>query len=248
MKTSLIIIFLSVCLTVFAYARDSYLHIKVSDDIEIIKLSDHVFVHVSYAQMGDYGRVPSNGMIFVVGSQALLFDTPVTDSLTKDLVNWICDSLKVRIVGFVPNHWHVDCMGGLRYIHKIGIPSYANELTRVIAESKKLPVPEGGFTDSLVLHLGDRIAVCRYYGRAHTADNIVTWIPSEQILFGGCMVKEMKSTSLGNIADADLAAWPGTIRRVIAAYPSARVVIPGHGAVGGTELLNHTLELMTKTK
>jgi hypothetical protein len=68
MKTSLIIIFLSVCLTVFAYARDSYLHIKVSDDIEIIKLSDHVFVHVSYAQMGDYGRVPSNGMIFVVGS------------------------------------------------------------------------------------------------------------------------------------------------------------------------------------
>jgi metallo-beta-lactamase class B len=139
-------------------------------------------------------------------------------------------------------------MGGLNYIHKIGIPSYANELTRVIAKSKNLPVPDHGFTDSLVLHLGDRIAVCRYYGRAHTADNIVTWIPSEQILFGGCMVKEMKSTSLGNIADADLAAWPGTIRRVIAAYPSARVVIPGHGAVGGTELLNHTLELMTKTK
>jgi metallo-beta-lactamase class B len=248
MKTSLIIIFLSVCLTVFAYARDSYLHIKVSDDIEIIKLSDHVFVHVSYAQMGNYGRVPSNGMIFVVGREALLFDTPVTDSLTKYLVSWISDSLKVRIVGFVPNHWHDDCMGGLNYIHKIGIPSYANELTREIAKSKNLPVPDHGFTDSLVLHLGGRIAVCRYYGRAHTADNIVTWLPSEQVLFGGCMVKEMKSTSLGNIADADLAAWPGTIRRVIAAYPSARVVIPGHGAVGGTELLNHTLELMTKTK
>jgi metallo-beta-lactamase class B len=248
MKTSLIIIFLSICLTVFAYARDSYLHIKVSDDIEIIKLSDHVFVHVSYAQMGNYGRIPSNGMIFVVGREALLFDTPVTDSLTKDLLNWLTDSLKVRIVGFVPNHWHDDCMGGLNYIHKIGIPSYANERTRAIAESKNLPIPQKGFIDSLILHLGDRIVVCKYYGPAHTVDNIVTWIPSEQILFGGCMVKEMKSTSLGNIADADLAAWPETIRRVIAAYPSARVVIPGHGSIGGTELLTHTLELLMKTK
>ena len=248
MKTSLTIIFLSVCLTVFAYARDSYLHIKVSDDIELIKISDHVFAHVSYALMGNYGRIPSNGMIFVVGREALLFDTPVTDSLTKDLVNWIRDSLKVRIVGFVPNHWHVDCMGGLKYIQSIGIPSYANEKTRAIAESKNLPIPQKGFTDSLILHLGDRIAVCKYYGPAHTADNIVTWIPSEQVLFGGCMVKEMKSKNMGNIEDADHVAWPETIRRVIAAYPSARVVIPGHGSVGGTELLTHTLELLTKTK
>ena len=186
--------------------------------------------------MGKWGMVSSNGMIYVSGKEALLFDTPVTDSLTKDLVNWITDSLKVRIVGFVPNHWHDDCMGGLNYIHKMRIPSYANGKTRTIAEIKNLPVPHYGFTDSLILHLGDRIAVCKYYGPAHTVDNIVTWIPSEQILFGGCMVKEMKSEYLGNIEDADLDAWPETIRRVIAAYSSARVVIPGHGAVGGTEL------------
>jgi metallo-beta-lactamase class B len=248
MKISLIILFLSVYFTACASARDSYSHIKVTDDIEIIKISDHVFVHVSYAVIGNYGRIPSNGMIFVVGNQALLFDTPVTDSLTKDLMRWITDSLKVRVVGFVPNHWHIDCMGGLKYIHSLGIPSYANEKTRAIAESKNLPVPQTGFTDSLILHLGDRIAVCKYYGPAHTVDNIVTWIPSEHVLFGGCMVKEMKSMTLGNIEDADLTAWPETIRRVIAAYPSARVVIPGHGDVGGTELLNHTLELLTKAK
>ena len=248
MKTSLIILFLSVCLTACAYAHDSYSHIKVSDDIEIIKISDHVFAHVSYALMGNYGRVPSNGMIFVAGKEALLFDTPVNDSLTKDLVRWITDSLKVRIVGFVTNHWHIDCMGGLNYIHSLGIPSYANEKTRAIAESKNLPIPQKGFTDSLILHLGDRVVICKYYGPAHTIDNIVTWIPSEQILFGGCMVKELKSMTLGNIEDADLPAWPETIRRVIYAYPSARVVIPGHGSVGGTELLDHTLELLTKTK
>ncbi|MFZ1976833.1 MAG: subclass B1 metallo-beta-lactamase [Bacteroidota bacterium] len=203
MKLAEVLIF-SVCLSVSIYSQNQFLHIKISSDIEIIKISDHVFVHVSLAQMGKWGIVSSNGMIYVSGKEALLFDTPVTDSLTKDLVNWITDSLKVRIVGFVPNHWHDDCMGGLNYIHKMRIPSYANEKTRTIAEIKNLPVPHYGFTDSLILHLGERIAVCKYYGPAHTADNIVTWIPSEQILFGGCMVKEMKSENLGNIEDADL--------------------------------------------
>lgn len=62
------------------------------------------------------------------------------------------------------------------------------------------------------------------------------------------MVKDLKSQTLGNIADADLAEWPNTIGRVIAAYPSANFVVPGHGAVGGTELLKHTEELLTKSR
>jgi metallo-beta-lactamase class B len=73
-----------------------------------------------------WGRIGSNGLIYTINGEALLFDTPMTDSLTKQLVSWITYSLKVRIVGFVPNYWHDDCMGGLNYINSIGIPSYAN--------------------------------------------------------------------------------------------------------------------------
>ena len=43
---------------------------------------------------------------------AYLFDTPVNDALTKDLLDWIRDSLHAEVIGFVPNHWHEDCMGG----------------------------------------------------------------------------------------------------------------------------------------
>jgi metallo-beta-lactamase class B len=121
-------------------------------------------------------------------------------------------------------------------------------LTIAIAKSKTLPLPEKGFTDSLVLHLGGKAIVCSYFGSAHTADNIVTWIPSEKILFAGCMVKDLKAESLGNIADADLSEWPITMQKVIAAYPSAVIVVPGHGAIGGKELLQHTEELLLKRK
>ena len=39
-------------------------------------------------------------------------------------------------------------------------------------------------------------------------------------------------------ADADLLAWPDSLRRISARYPKAEVVIPGHGLPGGPELLD----------
>lgn len=46
------------------------------------------------------------------------------------------------------------------------------------------------------------------------------------------------------MADADTAAWPASLERVRARFPEVRIVVPGHGSVGGPELLSHTLELL----
>jgi len=222
--------------------------LKISNDIELIRLSDNAYVHVSRCEIPPYGRVASNGLVYINHGKAFLFDTPVTNSQTKDLVTYLQDSLHLKIVGFVPNHWHKDCMGGLSYLKKLGIASYANRLTINIAKSKGLPVPAKGFRHSLQLQLGDKKINCYYFGAAHTLDNIVVWIPSEKILFGGCMVKELASKGLGNTKDADLKAWPHTIDNVIVNFPDARIVIPGHGQTGGLELLQHTKELLDKSK
>jgi metallo-beta-lactamase class B len=248
MRTLLTTIVFVICLTIQAKSQVGYLDIHISKDIEVIQISQHTYVHVSYTQMPEFGRIGSNGLIYTNNGQALLFDTPTNDSLTEQLVTWMKDSLKVNLVGFVPHHWHADCMGGLSYLNNLGIPTYGNEKTIAIAKSKDLPVPQYGFTDSLVLRLGSQKIICKYFGPGHTTDNIVTWIPSERILFGGCMVKELKSETLGNTADANLTEWPKTLNRVIAAFSSADIVIPGHGAFGGPELLTHTLELLTKSK
>lgn len=216
---------------------------NVSPDIALVKLSEHAYAHASYADMPPYGRVGSNGLLLTNGKEAFLFDTPVNDSLTRLLVSWIHDSMGVRIVGFVPNHWHSDCMGGLGNLKSIGVESYANQMTIDIAKSKHLPVPEHGFADSLVLNLGGMKILCDYPGPAHSLDNIVVWIPSERILFAGCMIKAMKSENLGNTADGDTIQYPVTIRRVLKKYGNARYVIPGHGEIGGIELIRNTLHL-----
>jgi metallo-beta-lactamase class B len=220
----------------------------ITKDIELVKISENAYVHISFSEIPAYGRLPSNGLLFINNDKAFLFDTPVTDSLTRDLVNWISDSMKLKIVGFIPNHWHNDCMGGIAFIESLDIESYANQITIDIAKEKQLPLPRHGFKDSITLKLNDEIIDCYYLGAGHTADNIVVWIPSERILFGGCMVKDNHANGLGNTADSDLKEWPNTIDRVIEKFKMAKIVIPGHGQSGGIELLIHTRDLLRKNR
>ena len=222
--------------------------IKLSPDIELVKISENAYMHISYAFMPGFGRVGSNGLIFINGKEAFLFDSPGNDSLTQALTSWICDSMQLRLVCFIPNHWHEDCMGGLKYLQSKGVKTYANQMTIDIAKQKNLPVPETGFTDSLELHLGEKLVKCYYFGAAHSMDNIVVWVPSEQILFAGCMAKAMASQSLGNTVDGDVNAYPATIEKVYNKFSSAKIVIPGHGALGGVELLRHTIDLTKNIK
>jgi metallo-beta-lactamase class B len=241
-------IFIIALLVIFlpGIAQVNYQTIKISDDLELIKLSQNAWVHVSYTVLPQYGRISENGLIFINKSEAFLFDTPWNDSLTKILVSYLKDNMGLRIAGFIPNHWHEDCMGGLGYLQTMGIESYANQKTIDIARERNLPLPSRAFQDSLQLHLGDKIIDCYFLGAAHSLDNIVIWIPSEKILFAGCMVKSLNSPDLGNIADGDIKAYPGTIDRVIAKFKNAKVVIPGHGPVGGFELIQHTRKLLSQ--
>jgi len=139
----------------------------------------------------------------------------MTEDLTRELITWIRDSLNAEITGFMPNHWHDDCMGGLEYLHSIDIESWAYDLTREIAKSKNLPIPKHEFSDSLKLKLDNLEIICNYYGPAHSTDNIVVWVPSEKILFAGCMVRDLRTRGLGNTADGDISEYPNTIRKIM---------------------------------
>ena len=220
----------------------------IGTDIELIKISENILVHISYFHEPTFGRFPSNGLVFIQNKKAFLFDTPMTDSLTQVLVSWLQDSLHVSVVGFVPNHWHNDCMGGLRYLQRIGIKSWANQMTIDKAIAENLPVPDTGFTDSLTIDFEGKDIKCYYFGAAHSLDNIVVYLPSEKILFAGCMAKEIYSKNLGNTIDGDLNEYPKTISKVISRFQDAEIIIPGHGNFGRKKLLFHTLELSKKQK
>jgi metallo-beta-lactamase class B len=230
--------------TILQLSANSQSLIRISPDLELVEITKTSYLHVSYRTMPEYGRVSANGLIFINDKQAFLFDTPLNDSQTRELVDFLRNSMKLQIVGFVPNHWHEDCMGGLNYLKSQKIKSYANQLTINIAKSKNLPVPDQGFIDSIRLNLAEKDIYCYFLGAAHSLDNIVIWIPSEEILFPGCMCKSMNSDNLGNLADGSLTEYLKTINQVIRKFAHAKIVIPGHGLIGGPELLTHTKSLL----
>ncbi len=71
----------------------------------------------------------------------------------------------------------------------------------------------------------------------------MVWVPAAGVLFGGCLVKSLGAGGLGYTADADLPGWVAAMEAVEAQGWKPQVVVPGHGRVGGVELLAHTAHL-----
>jgi glyoxylase-like metal-dependent hydrolase (beta-lactamase superfamily II) len=67
------------------------------------------------------------------------------------------------------------------------------------------------------------------------------------VLFpGACAVRAQAASTLGNVAHAQLPAWRAALERAIARYPTATLVVPGHGATDDLALMRHTLALLRR--
>jgi metallo-beta-lactamase class B len=214
---------------------------KNEKELAFYKIKKNAFVHISFLQTQTWGKVGCNGMIFIYKNQAFIFDTP-TDNETSEVLIKTLEEQNIKIKGVVVNHFHNDCLGGLEAFHKKGIKSYASEKTIELARKDNVTIPQFGFKENLTLKIGKKEIVNQFLGEAHTQDNIISFIPSENIMFGGCMVKELNAGK-GFLGDANENEWSNTIKNVKKAFPSTQFIIPGHGKPGGQELLDYTIAL-----
>ncbi|MGX1928833.1 subclass B1 metallo-beta-lactamase [Flagellimonas sp. 2504JD4-2] len=214
-----------------------------SETLKIEALNKSIFRHVSYLQTNDFGKVGCNGMVYFNQDEAIVFDTPTDDDASKELIEWIEKEQKKEIVAVVVTHFHKDCWGGLGQFHGLGIASYGSQKTIGLLKQKALELlPQQGFEDSIEIKVGEASVFTKHFGAGHTIDNVVGYVPEEEALFGGCLVKSVKAGK-GNLEDADVLAWPETVEKVKQEFPDLKIVIPGHGKSGGTELLDYTIEL-----
>ncbi|HET7734142.1 MAG TPA: metallo-beta-lactamase, partial [Paludibacter sp.] len=176
--------------------------------LEIDSIAANTYVHRTFLSTKEWGKVPCNGAIFVDNGEAIVFDTPPTDSVSIQLISWIKNHTRASIKAIVVNHSHDDCLGGLAVFHCAGVPSYSSVLTRQLAQKdtqNKPTVPQHDFTKTLKLKIGKTTIVNYYPGEGHTHDNIVSYIPSVKVLFGGCLIKALGSGK-GNLAETNVAA------------------------------------------
>lgn len=213
-----------------------------SESLIIEQLSPHIYIHTSYLHAFGFGKVACNGMVFLDQGEVAVFDTPNYDSVSVELINWIEQDLKAKIKVVVPTHFHIDCLGGLEAFHSRNIPSLAHKKTIEGAKKNRFPVPQNEFEVEIAIPVGTREVFVRHFGPGHTSDNSIAYIPSEETIFGGCLVKS-QGAGKGNLEDANVKEWANTARKIKAAYPNLYRVIPGHGKAGGIELLDYTAQL-----
>lgn len=233
---------LAVGLLIFGCQAKSDPEDYVTETLEIHKISDHVYQHISFLNTESFGKVDCNGMIVFDQGEAIIFDTPADNETSTELISWVENELHATIKAIIPTHFHADCLGGLDAFHQKGIPSYANNLTIELARSGDKTLPENGFDNLLELEVGNKKVIAEFNGEGHTRDNVIGYVPDEKVIFGGCLIKTLNA-SKGNLEDANTDSWSATVAKLKDKYPDTKQVIPGHGKLGGTDLLDYTVQL-----
>ncbi len=213
-----------------------------SESLFIEQISEHCYLHRSYLISSKNDSIPCNGMLVVDNGEVLVFDSPPSEEASTELLNLLEKTWQLKVTGVVANHFHIDCLGGLKSFHNRNIPSYANFKTIELQKDPELESPKNGFTDSLILKVGNEKVLNIFIGPGHSEDNIVSFFAKDSVLFGGCFVKSLKAGK-GNLEDANLVEWSKSIEKTKKRFPNLKKVVPGHGKIGGIELLDKTAKM-----
>ena len=104
--------------------------------------------------------------------------------------------------------------------HIEGLTAYQQEMT-----PPRVTLPTMTFDRRLVIHRGGREIHLIFLGRAHTAGDVVAFIPSERVIATGDLMHGL----LPYMGDGFPDEWPATLR-ALEALEFDRV-IPGHGSI-----------------
>jgi glyoxylase-like metal-dependent hydrolase (beta-lactamase superfamily II) len=218
--------------------------VVASDDLPELKiqqLNDSVYLHTSFQVIDGFGLVDSNGLVVLVGKDAYIVDTPWSAEDTEKLLDWIA-ARGFTAKGSVSTHFHADRTAGIEFLNLKSIPTYASALTNQILKASAKPQAANEFDSDDYWLVEDQIDIF-FPGGGHSRDNVVVWLPHQQILFGGCLIRPQETESLGNTSDAVISEWSTSVANVQAKFGRAKIVVPGHGKIGDVSLLEHTRKL-----
>ncbi len=97
---------------------------------------------------------------------------------------------------------------------------YLSELQKM-----QITLPTLTFDHSMILHRGDREIQLLYFGRGHTAGDVVTYLPKEKILIAGDLI----TNGIPNYRDSFPAEWTATLKGV--SHLDFETLVSGHGPV-----------------
>jgi metallo-beta-lactamase class B len=198
-----------------------------------------------------------NSVVFVGPETVTVVGATWTPDTARLLYGEIRKVTPKPVGDVIDTNYHPDRAGGNAFWKSVGARIHATEMTRALLEREwgevlawtRSAIPEYPALEVSLptdVHPGDfelqggRVKVL-YVGPSHTKDGTLAYFPDEQVLYGGCILKEQ----LGNLAFADVAEYPRTLEALKARRLPIRTVIAGHfSPVHGPDLVDRYLALL----
>jgi len=210
--------------------------------LKIAHLTEDFYVFTTFGSFKGL-TITANGMYVVTAAGVVLFDTPWDTTQFQPLL----DSIRVRhgkdVILIIATHFHDDRTGGLEYYKQKGIRTYTTRKTDELSSQRGQKRAEFLIDKDTLFNVGQYSFQTYFPGEGHTKDNIVIWFERERILYGGCLIKSITDHDLGNLSDASVKDYPGTIRNIQRKCKRAKYIITGHNDWTSLKSLDHTLRM-----
>ncbi len=198
------------------------------------------------------GVIIGDDSVMVIDTQA----TPVMAQLVIDRIRGVTDK-PIKYVTL--SHYHaVRVLGASAYqaseiiasekcqamIYERGQEDWDSEFgrfPRLFDAADSIPGltwPSITFQSRMTINMGSRRVELMHLGRAHTAGDIVAWVPDEQVMFTGDIVEYHSACYCG---DGHFADWGSTLDAIKTFNPQA--IAPGRGdALVGESMVSKAIE------
>lgn len=210
----------------------------------VIEVAEGIHAYVQ----PDGGWCLNNAGIVTDGGHSALVDTAATAERARDLRRTALRLASRPPRAVVNTHFHGDhTYGNFVFPEALVV---GHERTRDMARAAGLHMaelwpdvcwgdieitpPDLTFRDRTTLHVGDVRAELLHVGpAAHTTDDTIVWLPDQGVLFTGDLVMN------GVTPFCVMGSVEGSLRALDRLRAlDATVIVPGHGPVGGPELLD----------
>ena len=217
-------------------------------NLKPIQVTQNTYFVQGFPEMGSSKNQNfiSNAGFVVTPKGVVVVDALGSPALAQRLLNEIAKITKQKVVAVIVSHYHADHIYGLQVFKQAGAKIYAQELSKDylnsdaarqrletsridfspwVNSSTHLVAPDHWIKSEKTLTVGGVDFLISKVGPAHTSEDLMVFIPSEEVLFVGDLVFRGRIPFVGN---ADSKGWLASLDRIEGLKP--KIVIPGHGA------------------
>jgi cyclase len=187
-----------------------------------------------------------NSGILVTDKVVVVIDTKMGGD-AESLFKLAREKAAGKTIFVINTHYHGDHVNG-NHFYK-GSRIYIGNYDRAFLQKEVDPddMPTDFVKDSLVLDLGNETIMLYDLGQAHTFHDIVVYLKNRKVLFSGDLIFHHINPFLKNESGADVDKWMAALNVILHNFELEKVV-PGHGTIGGKEMVQSMVDYFADMK